>query len=261
MKHHRNYIPTFGHFECKCCSESFTRKEQLDQHTLNTHTYDGILKSQEDINKAQVRHTVHGSHLEQTSTSKSNLSLSSSGPVPNVVIGYQCSICLRKFLHLGTHGNHVNNTHQMSGLQPVEVEMRPRYTCKHPQCGKPFMTKTMYKAHVDRHKSSPLSNAQSNKKSMKCLKCPRLFSQFKSLYQHLIQTHADVTSEELEDLEAKHAKCPICQNLFRNQEVLRNHMKKHQQRISIGIVQFFSLMSYFYTRWRLIIVTFKLLSL
>jgi uncharacterized C2H2 Zn-finger protein len=53
------------------------------------------------------------------------------------------------------------------------------------------------------------------------------------LYQHLIQTHADVTSEELEELEAKHAKCPICQNLFRNQEVLKNHMKKHQERISI----------------------------
>ena len=126
----------------------------------------------------------------------------------------------------------------MPGLQPVEVEMRPRYTCKHPQCGKPFMTKNMYKAHVDRHKSSPLSsNTQSSKKSMKCLKCPRLFSQFKSLYQHLIQTHADVTSEELEELEAKHAKCPICQNLFRNQEVLKNHMKKHQERISIGNAQ------------------------
>ena len=142
------------------------------------------------------------------------------------------------FFKLGTHGNHVNNTHQMPGLQPVEVEMRPRYTCKHPQCGKPFMTKNMYKAHVDRHKSSPLSsNTQSSKKSMKCLKCPRLFSQFKSLYQHLIQTHADVTSEELEELEAKHAKCPICQNLFRNQEVLKNHMKKHQERISIGNAQ------------------------
>ena len=26
------------------------------------------------------------------------------------------------------------------GLQPVEVEMKPRYTCKHPKCGKHFMT-------------------------------------------------------------------------------------------------------------------------
>ena len=34
LKHHRNYIPTNGNFECKCCPETFTRKEQLDQHIL-----------------------------------------------------------------------------------------------------------------------------------------------------------------------------------------------------------------------------------
>ena len=74
MKHHRNYIPTNGHFECKCCSESFTRKEQLDKHTLNSHTYDGILKNQDEVNKTQIRHTVHGSHLEKTiATSMTNL--------------------------------------------------------------------------------------------------------------------------------------------------------------------------------------------
>ena len=36
LKHHRNYIPTNGNFECKCCPETFTRKEQLDQHILGT---------------------------------------------------------------------------------------------------------------------------------------------------------------------------------------------------------------------------------
>ena len=224
LKHHRNYIPTNGIFECKCCTESFTRKEQLDAHTLNTHTYDGILKSQESHQSNPVRHTVHGSHLELKSSKPVK-----SSPSDHIVIGYQCSICLRKFLHLGTHSNHVTNTHQMPGLQPVEVEMRPRYTCKHPQCGKPFMTKNMYKAHVDRHKSTN----QPIKKSMKCLKCPRLFSQFKSLHQHLIQTHADVSAQELAELEAAHAKCPICSKVFRNQEVLKTHMKKHNDRITI----------------------------
>ena len=62
---------------------------------------------------------------------------------PSKVIGYQCSICLRKFLHLGTHCNHATNAHQMPGLQPVEVEMKPRYTCKQPRCGKHFMTKVI----------------------------------------------------------------------------------------------------------------------
>ena len=38
LKHHRNYIPTNGVFECNCCPETFTRKEQLDQHTLQCHT-------------------------------------------------------------------------------------------------------------------------------------------------------------------------------------------------------------------------------
>jgi hypothetical protein len=48
------------------------------------------------------------------------------------------------------------------------------------------------------------------------------------LYQHLIQTHADVTPEEIAELEAAHAKCPICFNVFRNDEILKNHMKKHE---------------------------------
>ena len=45
LKHHRNYVPTNGVFECTCCPESFTRKEQLDQHTLATHTTEGVMRS------------------------------------------------------------------------------------------------------------------------------------------------------------------------------------------------------------------------
>lgn len=70
---------------------------------------------------------------------------------PSKVIGYQCSICLRKFLHLGTHCNHATNAHQIPGLQPVEVEMKPRYTCKQPRCGKHFMTKVMILIPFIRH--------------------------------------------------------------------------------------------------------------
>ena len=84
LKHHRNYIPTNGNFECKLCPQAFTRKDQLDQHILNFHTYDGMLKSQEQQQKnqqvimidqnqqmypqnyqAQIKHTVHGSIMTQ----------------------------------------------------------------------------------------------------------------------------------------------------------------------------------------------------
>ena len=67
------------------------------------------------------------------------------------------------------------------------------------------MTKNMFKAHLDRHASGK------GKKAMNCMRCGRNFSQFKSLYQHLIQTHGDVTQEEIDALEASHAKCPLCQ--------------------------------------------------
>ena len=80
----------------------------------------------------------------------------------------------------------------------------------------------MYKIHTDRHQGN-----NGTKKSLHCSKCQRVFSQFKSLYQHLIQTHEDVTSEEIAELEAAHAKCSVCQSVFRNEEILKNHMKKH----------------------------------
>jgi len=256
LKHHRNYIPTNGNFECKCCPETFTRKEQLDQHTLSYHTYDGIMRAQQEQSqvvlqqhheqqqvRGHVKHTVHGSLLSQEGLLAAHQQSAHQSitfplgntitPVPSsTVIGYQCSICMRKFLHLGTHCNHVTNAHQMSGLQPVEVEIKPRYTCKQPGCGKHFMTKNMHRIHMDRHLNNG-SKESGSKKNMKCHKCRRIFSQFKSLYQHLIQTHADVTPEEIAELEAAHAKCPICFNVFRNEEIMRNHMKKHEPLVTV----------------------------
>ena len=90
------------------------------------------------------------------------------------------------------------------------------------------MTKNMHRIHMERHLNNSNKDSGSSKKTMKCHKCQRIFSQFKSLYQHLIQTHADVTPEEIAELEAAHAKCPICFNVFRNDEILKNHMKKHE---------------------------------
>ena len=83
----------------------------------------------------------------------------------------------------------------------------------------------MYKIHTDRHQGN-----NGTKKSLHCSKCQRVFSQFKSLYQHLIQTHEDVTSEEIAELEAAHAKCSVCRSVFRNEEILKNHMKRHVEK-------------------------------
>ena len=140
-----------------------------------------------------VHHGVHGSQLKrevlrtsqinnqnpiQVQTLQTPVSHNAPGhSLANKVVGYQCSICMRKFLHLGTHCNHVNNVHQAPGLAPIEVDMKPRYTCKHPRCNRHFMTKNMFKAHMDRHASGK------NKRAMNCFKCGRNFSQFKSLYQ------------------------------------------------------------------------------
>ena len=161
--------------------------------------------------QGSIHHGVHGSHMRPDN--RNNL--------PKV-IGYQCTICMRKFLHLGTHCNHVNNAHGQPGLQPIEVEMKPRYTCKMARCGRHFMTKNMYRTHMERHQTGK------GKRSASCFKCGRTFSQFKSLYQHLVQTHSDVTPEEIAELESQHAKCPICLSVFRNNEIMRIHMRRHQ---------------------------------
>lgn len=119
--------------------------------------------------------TIQTPIANMTTSTNSGSSHSTAGGAK--VVGYQCSICMRKFLHLGTHCNHVNNVHQAPGLAPIEVDMKPRYTCKHPRCNRHFMTKNMFKAHMDRHASGK------NKRAMNCFKCGRNFSQFKSLYQ------------------------------------------------------------------------------
>ena len=66
LKHHRNYIPTNGVFECNCCPETFTRKEQLDQHTLQCHTPEGIMRhntmqhQQHSVGIGTIVHHGHG---------------------------------------------------------------------------------------------------------------------------------------------------------------------------------------------------------
>lgn len=188
-----------------------------------------------------VHHGVHGSQLKteifraHQPTNQQQIQFQTLPQNPTLtghlstakVVGYQCSICMRKFLHLGTHCNHVNNVHQAPGLAPIEVDMKPRYTCKHPRCNRHFMTKNMFKAHMDRHASGK------NKRAMNCFKCGRNFSQFKSLYQHVVQTHADVTPEEIADLEANHAKCPVCHAVFRSMDIMRVHLRRHQDQKNI----------------------------
>ena len=43
-----------------------------------------------------------------------------------------------------------------------------------------------------------------------------------------MQTHADVTPEEIAELEANHAKCPVCQAVFRSMDIMRVHLRRHQ---------------------------------
>ena len=55
LKHHRNYVPTNGVFDCKVCTESFTRKEHLDKHTLMRHTVSGstVIQQQPTVTVSQ----------------------------------------------------------------------------------------------------------------------------------------------------------------------------------------------------------------
>jgi hypothetical protein len=59
------------------------------------------------------------------------------------------------------------------------------------------------------------------------------------LYQHLVQTHSDVSADEIAELEQQHAKCPICLSVFRNNDILRNHMRRHQVSILLNFFFFF----------------------
>jgi len=247
LKHHRNYVPTNGVFECKVCPQTFSRKEHLDKHILTNHTVSGFSELHPsaqlvsfDGQKYNIKHVVGGptamsmtsqqpttvvtSSVDASATAESEVAPSNVPPTNSngKVMGYQCSICMRKFLHLGTHCTHVAKFHQAPGMAPLEVEIKPRYTCKFARCGRHFMTKNMFKAHTDRHAANG-----KNKRAMDCFKCGRNFSQFKSLYQHLIQTHADVTPEEIAKLEADHAKCPICHAVFRSADIMRVHMRRH----------------------------------
>ena len=120
----------------------------------------------------------------------------------NTVSGYQCSICMRKFLHLGTHRNHVTNAHHTPSLDPLEVEVKPKYYCPSPGCKKYFMTKYREKLHAERH---CIKGDNQDKNNLKCQKCQKKFCKFKSLIQHLKQTHADVSTEEITEMEAKYA--------------------------------------------------------
>ena len=45
-----------------------------------------------------------------------------------------------------------------------------------------------------------------------------------------MQTHADVTPEEIAELEANHAKCPVCHAVFRSMDIMRVHLRRHQVR-------------------------------
>ena len=221
LKHHRNYVPTNGVFECKCCPETFTRKEHLDKHILTFHTVSGLAKQPQAAQIVTVDGQQYIQHIQPQPQEQQVVSQPQESSSTGKVVGYQCSICMRKFLHLGTHCNHVTNSHQAPGLAPIEVEIKPRYTCKYPRCGRHFMTKNMFKAHTDRHQNGK------NKKAMNCFKCGRNFSQFKSLYQHVVQTHADVTPDEIAELEAAHAKCPVCLAVFRSVDIMKVHLRRH----------------------------------
>ena len=50
------------------------------------------------------------------------------------------------------------------------------------------------------------------------------------ILQHVVQTHADVTPEEIAELEANHAKCPVCHAVFRSMDIMRVHLRRHQVR-------------------------------
>ena len=66
------------------------------------------------------------------------------------------------------------------------------------------------------------SRSAINKSSFSCVN-----SEFIN-FQHVVQTHADVTPEEIAELEANHAKCPVCHAVFRSMDIMRVHLRRHQ---------------------------------
>ena len=38
-----------------------------------------------------------------------------------------------------------------------------------------------------------------------------------------------MTQEEIDQLEASHAKCPICQHVFRSVDIMKVHLRRHDQ--------------------------------
>ena len=108
----------------------------------------------------------------------------------------------------------------MQGITPIEVKIKPRHTCEEMNCGKNFLTHQKYKLHMQNHALGKL-----HKEVLKCPKCDKEFSMFKSLHSHLLQNHQDTTDQDMKDLESKHAKCLTCGKMFRDEAVMKQHMK------------------------------------
>ena len=43
----------------------------------------------------------------------------------------------------------------------------------------------------------------------------------------MLQTHSDVTQAEIDQLEASHAKCPVCNAVFRSVDIMKVHLRRH----------------------------------
>nr|XP_040577895.1 PR domain zinc finger protein 15-like [Lepeophtheirus salmonis] len=198
-KHHRTYIPTNGQFSCSLCPEVFTRQDLLNTHTLSKHVIS-------DEKEAQFYESAKRPLIAKEKVYK--------------VRGYKCSFCHRKFLVQSAYSKHVTYAHSMQGIPPIEVKIKPKFSCEESNCGRHFLTHQKYKHHMQSHYRGKL-----HKEVMKCPKCEKEFSMFKSLHSHMIQSHGDTTPEEMSLLEARHAKCSTCGKLFRDNSVLKQHMK------------------------------------